>query len=283
MKRIITVQDISCVGKCSLTVALPIISAMGTECAVLPTAVLSNHTAFRQFTFHDLTDEIERTVDAWMEEGLIFDMIYTGYLGSFEQIHLVCAMIDRLREQNPDLFVVVDPAMGDGGTLYKGFTETFAKEMGTLCRKADLILPNLTEAAYLLGIPYRHEGYCETQVKDILLRLTDMGVKQAALTGVSTSVDTIGVMAYHAEEERYFCYEGTRAPVMYHGTGDIFASTVVGALSVGMGIDAALSLAVDYTFACIEQTMKDPNARWYGVNFESALGMLTETAKKIRT
>ena len=158
MKRVVSIQDISCLGKCSLTVALPIISAMGVETCVVPTAVLSTHTGgFSGFTFHDLTQEVAPIADHWAKEGISFDAIYTGYLGSFEQIHLVSQFFDRFGGQ--DTLIYVDPAMADNGVLYTGFTPEFAKEMGKLCGKADVIVPNLTEASFMLGVDYVGEDY----------------------------------------------------------------------------------------------------------------------------
>ena len=149
MKRVVSIQDISCVGKCSLTVALPIISAMGVECGILPTAVLSVHTAFKSFTFDDLTDQIEPISKSWIDNGVDFDAIYTGYLGSFEQLELVSRFFDEHRED--DTLIFVDPAMADNGALYKGFTPEFARAMGAVvCAKADIIDPNITEAAFML-------------------------------------------------------------------------------------------------------------------------------------
>lgn len=145
MKRIVTIQDVSCVGKCSLTVALPIISAMGVETAIIPTAVLSTHTMFKGFTFRDLTSDIEPIMEHWKKEGFKFDAIYTGYLGSFEQIELMHRLIKEFR--GPDTKVIVDPCMADNGKLYPGFTPEFAKAMAGLCAEADIIVPNLTEAS----------------------------------------------------------------------------------------------------------------------------------------
>ena len=278
MKRIVTIQDISCVGRCSLTVALPIISALGCECAVIPTAVLSNHTAFDGFTFRDLTDEIVPIVDQWERAGLTFDTVYTGYLGSFEQIHIVSAVIDRLRAKNPDLRVIIDPAMADFGRLYTGFDEAFAEEMTTLCRKADIILPNLTEASYMLHIPYRCDGYSEDEIRGILRQLSALGCGIPALTGVSLQPDTIGAMSYRRDTDTFYTYENLRMEQQFHGTGDIFASVVAGAVTRGCTVEDALRLAVDFTLACIRSTMEDPGHRWYGVNFESALGHLTTAA-----
>ena len=159
MKRIVSVQDISCLGKCSLTVALPIISAMGVECAVVPTAVLSTHTMFRGYTVRDLTDDINPIINHWRKENIKYDAVYTGYLGSFEQLNIVGQMFDEYK--NDGALIVVDPVMADNGKLYPGFTEEFAKSMATICGKADVIVPNLTEASYMLGVPYVGSDYDE--------------------------------------------------------------------------------------------------------------------------
>ena len=189
MKRIMTVQDISCVGKCSLTVALPIISAAGVEAGVLPTAVLSTHTQFEKFTFCDLTDEIQKISDAFYDLGIDFDAIYTGYLGSFEQLKLVGDFFDRFGDKG---YKVVDPVMADNGVLYKGFTVEFAHAMADLCGKADLIIPNLTEASFMLDIPY-NPSYDEEYIRTVLKKLTDLGCPSAALSGVSFEEGKIGV------------------------------------------------------------------------------------------
>ena len=277
MKRIITVQDISCVGRCSLTVALPIISAAGVEAGVLPTAVLSTHTMFPKFTFCDLTDEIEKISETFSELDIDFDAIYTGYLGSFRQLQLVSEMIDR--HKTDKCAVVIDPAMADHGMLYKGFTPEFAKAMATLSCKADLVIPNLTEACFMLDIPYTEE-YDETYIRDILKKLTDLGAKRAALTGISFEKGKLGVYAYDSTTDSYFSYYNEHLPVAYHGTGDIFASATVGAMMRGHSVESALKVAVDFTLECIKVTMADENRRYYGVNFEEALPYYIERLKK---
>ena len=197
MKRIVTIQDISCIGKCSLTVALPIISACGVETAVIPTAVLSTHTAFQGFTFRDLTEEITPISEHWKKEGIGFDAIYTGYLGSFEQLELVSRLIDQFKTE--DNLIIVDPVMADNGALYPGFTQEFVAEMAKLCGKADVIVPNLTEASYMLQIPYVGEEYSEENIKEMLVSLSQLGTKKVVLTGVSFAPDQLGVMAYDAK------------------------------------------------------------------------------------
>ncbi len=271
MKRIVTVQDISAVGKCSLTVALPIISACGVECAVMPTAVLSTHTQFTGFTFHDLTNEISPITKHWKQEGLTFDAIYTGYLGSFRQIELVEEMLETLGDENT--LLVVDPAMADNGKLYYGFTEEFAGRMAQLCGKADLILPNLTEACFMLGRPY-NETYTQKDIREMLRALCALGAKRAALTGVSYEKGKIGFELYDSTTDTFSSYFGKHLPAAFHGTGDIFASTCVGAIARGNSIQEALKIAVDYTYECVRVTMDDPNHRTYGVNFEEAIPYL---------
>lgn len=270
MKRIVTIQDISAVGKCSLTVALPIISAMGTETAVIPTAVLSTHTAFKGFTFHDLTAEIQPIADHWAEQGITFDAIYTGYLGSFEQLRLVSDFIDRFGKNG--CVTVIDPVMADNGKLYPGFTTEFAAEMAKLCAKADVIVPNLTEACCMLGIPYPDGGVCPPEMaREIAKKLTSLGAKCAVLTGMSTESGKLGVLAYHADRDVYYSYENDHLPVSFHGTGDVFSSALVGGMMGGIGIDGALDIAVDYTVEAIRATMHAPDHNWYGVDFETAI------------
>lgn len=278
MKRIVTVQDISCVGKCSLTVALPIISAMGTEAAVLPTAVLSTHTMFKGFTFCDLTDEIEPIIAHWKKENMDFDAVYTGYLGSARQISLTKDLISKFKGE--DTLVLVDPAMADGGRMYTGFEKSFALEMATLCSVADIIVPNLTEASFMLGEEYVAEGYDEEYIKDMLKKLTALGCKTAVITGVSFEKDKLGVMSYDSESGEYFSYFRERIPESFHGTGDVFASTFLGALMRERSIGDSLKIATDFTVECIKATLCNPQERKYGVNFEEEIPYLVSRMDK---
>ena len=277
MKRILTVQDISCVGRCSLTVALPIISAAGVETGVLPTAVLSTHTAFPKFTFCDLTGEIEKVSKTFEELDIGFDAVYTGYLGSFRQLELVSQLIDR--HKTDSCAVVIDPAMADHGKLYKGFTKDFARAMAELSKKADLVIPNLTEACFMLDIPYTEE-YDEEYIRSILKKLCDNGAKCAALTGISFDPTKLGTYSYDSTTDTYFSYFNDKMDVAYHGTGDIFASATLGAMMQGHSVESALTVAVDYTLECIKLTMADPDRRTYGVNFEQALPYYIDRLKK---
>ena len=277
MKRIVTIQDISCVGKCSLTVALPIISAMGVETSIIPTAVLSTHTMFNNFTCKDLTEEINPITEHWKKEEIGFDAIYTGYLGSFEQIDIIANLFDDFK--TPDNIILVDPVMADNGKLYPAFDEAFAKKMATLCAKADIIVPNITEASFMTGMEYK-EVYDEAYIKEMLGKLSELGAKISVLTGVSFKEGTTGVMGYDKENNEYFYYSNERLNASYHGTGDIFASTCVGALTNGMDWKDSLKIAADYTAECIRLTMEDPAKPWYGVNFEEAMPYLMKLINK---
>lgn len=273
IKRIVTIQDISCVGKCSLTVALPIISAMGIETAILPTAVLSTHTMFQGFTCKDLTDQIAPIAEHWKKEKIGFDAIYTGYLGSFEQISLVSKFFDDFK--TPDNLIVVDPVMADNGKLYPAFDEAYAKENTKLCSKADLIVPNLTEASFMTGLPYKTE-YDRSYIMDMLKALSQLGPKYTVLTGVSFRPDQIGVMGLNSETGETFEYYTDRVPTSYHGTGDIFSSTIVGALVRGKSLPEAFQIACDYTKDTIEYTYNTPGTNSYGVDFEVTLPELVK-------
>lgn len=274
MKRIVTIQDISCVGKCSLTVALPVISACGVETAVIPTAILSTHTGFNGFTFRDLTDEITPVTEHWKKEGISFDAVYTGYLGSFRQIELMEKLFDDFRTDSN--IILVDPVMADNGKLYPGFTQEFADSMANLCSKADIIVPNISEACFMLHKDYPSDGYDETYIKELLKELTGIGAKTAILTGVSFEKGKIGVMSYDSVKDEYFCYFTDKIDKSFHGTGDIFASTVAGSLMKGLSLSGALITAANYTKASIEETVKHAEHNWYGVDFETAIPVLLQ-------
>lgn len=276
MKRIITLQDISCVGRCSITVALPVISAMGVECGILPTAVLSTHTMFKNFTCKDLSDQITPIADAWETEQITFDGIYTGYLASAGQCEQVCDFFDRFATS--DNLVVVDPAMADNGKLYPAFDASFPAAMGKVCAKADVILPNITEACLLTGMPYQ-TTYDEAYIRELLEKLLGLGCHTAVLTGVSFEPGRLGV-AYLDKKGNTYSYFTRKCPQSYHGTGDLYSSTVVGGLMRGLNLADSVSLAADFVVNCIEETANDENARWYGVSFESQIPELCEMLRR---
>ncbi|MBE6713813.1 MAG: pyridoxamine kinase [Ruminococcaceae bacterium] len=281
MKRIVTMQDISCVGKCSLSVAIPIISAMGVECSVLPTAVLSTHTAFENFSICDLTDNLSPVTHVWKKEKIDFDMIYTAYLASVRQVDSAIELCRDFGGEGRTIFV--DPVMGDFGRLYTGFEASYPGHMMELCKKADIISPNLTEAFCLLG-----EEYCEniglSEALKMAKRLSDKGIKSVVITGVSPEKGKLGIVKYDREEDRYFSYftDKVEASFPLHGSGDVFASAAVGAMASGFEVDAALRLAADFTAFSIEKSVKNEKRRWYGVDFETALPKLWELKMNLK-
>lgn len=274
MKKAVTIQDISCFGKCSLTAALPIMSAMGIETAVIPTAVLSTHTGgFTGYTFRDLTDDIPKIAAHWKKLDLSFNAIYTGYLGSERQIEIISEFFDDFRTDGS--IIVVDPVLGDGGKFYAGFDSDFAAEMKKLCAKADYIIPNMTEVSYLLGIPYA-ESYDEAYVKDALRSLAEIGCRTPIITGVHYDEKHQGAAAYDSKTGEFFFSFAENIPHVVHGTGDIFASVFTGAMTLGKGIQRALDIAVSYTRDCIEATLPEIDEMWYGTDFELCIGKLVE-------
>ena len=278
MKRIVTIQDISCIGKCSLTVALPIISAMGIETAIVPTAILSTHTQFQGVTFRDLTDDMEPIKDHWQKEGFGFQAIYTGYLGSERQIALVEDYIKTFK--NSDTKVVIDPVMADNGKLYSGFDEHFPEKMAKLCSHADVILPNLSEAALMLGVEYPGEDADPAVTKKLLEGLSKLGAGTIVITGVTLKDGSFGFMGLDVAKKEFFEYGNPKIPYRSHGTGDIFASTFVGGITRGLGTFDALKLAADYVRACIKNTYEDPEHVNYAVNFEAELPWLIQAITK---
>lgn len=285
LKRIVTIQDISCFGKCSLTAALPLISAMGVETAVIPTAVLSTHTGgFTGYTFRDLTTDIPQIAAHWKNLNLHFDGIYTGYLGSREQVQMVADFFDTFGTEKTK--IVVDPVMGDGGKLYAGFTPDFAAEMRKLCQKADVIVPNLTEASLLLNVPYS-ETYTEHEVEDYLRRLTALGCRTAVLTGIQYDDQHHGAVAYDRETNQFCSAFRNHIPESMHGTGDVFSSVLSGALVRGASMEQAISIAVNFTADTMEATLPDlhtlphEEAPWYGVEFEACMDKLVQYTHQI--
>lgn len=273
-KRILTIQDISCVGQCSLTVALPILSACGLETAILPSAVLSTHSVgFRDFTFRDLTEDIPAIQHHWQQEGIRFQAVYTGYLGSARQIEMVKDICQNLLV--PGGKKIVDPAMADRGELYPVFDMDFVQEMKKLVGEGDIVLPNITEASLLTDTEYREE-YDEEYICGLVEGLHRLGAGTVVLTGVSYDARSTGVLVSEQGKQTYYRHELLDRGC--HGTGDVYASSFVGAYMHGKTVPEAARIAADYTLACIKNTLDDPD-HWYGVKFEPVLGELIEALK----
>lgn len=278
MKSILTIQDISCFGKCSLTIALPIISAMGVETVILPTAVLSTHTMFKNFTVKDLTDQLIPITDHWKSEGIRFDAIYTGYLGSAEEIEIAKRIFDEFG--GDDTMIFIDPVMADNGKLYPAFDMEYAKLNAGLCGKADIIVPNLTEACFMTDTEYR-EDYDRAYIDELIEKLAALGAKKVILTGIAFSEGKTGVYGLDTVTGEKIVYENNRIDAAYHGTGDLFSSVSVGALVQGVSLTDAFKLAADYTARTIEETVKNPDKPWYGVDFETTIPELVAGIGKL--
>ena len=265
-KRILTIQDISCIGQCSMTVALPVLSACGHETCILPAAVLSTHTGgFGKPAVAHLTDIIPEIISHWQQQGITFDVIYTGYLGSLQSVDHAAKIIDTMLA--PGGIIIVDPAMADHGKLYSGFDAAYADAMKKLCERADIMLPNITEAAMMTGLSYS-EIYDEAYIRELLSRL---GGKDVVLTGVGFTQNQTGA-AIRSDGQISF-YHHNRFEKSYHGTGDLFAASLTGAIASGKNLHQAAQIASDFTCKCIEITFAQP-AHWYGVKFEKALPYL---------
>ncbi len=275
MKKILTIQDFSCVGKCSLTVAIPIISAFGIETCALPTALLSTHTQFKNWTFANLCDQIPSITDAWKKEEITFDGICTGYLGAVDLIEEVKSIIKKFVKK--DGIVLIDPAMGDNGKLYAGFNLEYVKATKTLCALADIITPNITEAAFMLEKEFKDE-YDYDYLLSICKELHQNGARDVVLTGVKKGASQVGVFCLLGGSEVYEYYTEC-VPKDFHGTGDIYSSTVYGGLMNGKSLQDSVKFACNFTKHCITVTLAEPNYSFYGVNFEQCIGDITEFVK----
>lgn len=278
-KRALAIHDISGFGKCSLTVALPVISACGIETTVMPTAVLSTHTGgFSGYTCRDLTEDMRPMADHWKSLGLEFDAIYSGYLGSYEQVEIVKSIVRDFKTENN--FFLCDPAMADHGKMYSLFEPGFAKKMAELCAHADIIVPNFTEAAFMTGEEYKEGPYTPAYVEKIINKLADLGAKKIVLTGVYFDENELGCACFDSADGRTEFSLRPRLNGIYHGTGDVFASALCGALLNGFGLKEAASVAAKFTCGCIERTLRvTPDVR-YGVAFEGELPSLIRELEK---
>ena len=248
---------------------------MGIETSIIPTAVLSTHTLWEHYVCDDLTDNIPLVAEHWKNEGFGFDAIYTGYLASSKQIDVVCKLFDEFKTD--DNFIFVDPAMADNGEMYRNFDKSFADKMRTLCAKADIIVPNMTEACLLTDTEYKSE-YDDKYISDLLKKLTELGASKAVITGAHYD-GKYGIMSYDSINDEYSFYAHQKIDHIFYGTGDVFSSACVGALTQGYSLAEAVEIAGEFVFASISATMKDKDARLYGVNFEQALPLLAKYNK----
>ena len=274
--KILTIQDISCFGQCSITVALPLISAFGIETAILPSAVLSTHTSgFTDYTVRDLTEDLPAIKNHWESEGIYFDAIYTGFIASIEQLDYIKDIIDsRLK---PGGLVFVDPAMADHGEFYNGFTQEFADKMGELCKLGDYILPNTTEACYLLHKPWK-ENFTKEEMLEISHELSSFTKRHVILKGDTHKKDKLGMVVLDKKESKCEIVYNDKIDYISHGTGDVFASSYVGSTMIGKTPTQSAKIAGEFTKKAIEKTINDKNHR-YGVKFEQVIPQLYELLK----
>ena len=268
-KRVAAIHDLSGFGKCSLTVALPILSAAGIETSALPTAILSTHTGgISGYPYHDLTEDMRPVMKHWKSLDIKFDAIYTGFLGSFEQLDIVKEFFDAFRQE--DNLILVDPVMGDNGELYTVFTREFAAGMRMLCQKADIIVPNLTEAALLLDEPFHPGPYTHAYIESLLRKLGALGPQKVVLTGVYFKEDELGAATYDRTTDTIDYVFTQKIPGYYHGTGDVFASALLSALLNDFSLIDAAAIAVHFTTDSIRRTYKAKTDYRFGVNFEQS-------------
>ncbi len=276
--KILTIQDISCYGQCSITVALPIISAFGIETAVLPSAVLSTHTSgFTDFTVRDLTQDLPAIRKHWEKEEIYFDAIYTGFIASAEQLDYIKDIIDsRLK---PDGVVFVDPAMADHGEFYNGFDQEFADQMGKLCKLGDYILPNTTEACYILHKPWKEE-FTREEMLEIANELSEFTKRHVILKGDTNNENQLGMIVFDKKDSSVDIVYNDKVDYVTHGTGDVFASAFVGSSISGKSPSASAKIAGELTKKAIEKTIPD-KSHTYGVKFEQVIPDIYELLKSI--
>lgn len=262
VKRILTVQDLSCVGQCSLTVALPVLSALGVETAVLPTAVLSNHTMFKGWSYLDLTPEIQNIFSYWRTNKIKFDGFYLGYLGKSALMELCVQCFKEFSADGAP--VIIDPVFADNGKLYPGFDTEYVKAMRGLISHADVILPNLTEACFLADIPYTAD-YDKAFVERVIAALRGLTNGKIVITGVGFDGRT-GEAIFDGEAISYVDTE--LLPVSFHGTGDVFASVFTANYMRGEKLGDCALAASRFVIDCIKATDKEHT---YGVSFEKVL------------
>ena len=271
--RIAAIHDLSCFGRCSLTIALPVLSAMGCQCCPLPTALLSAHTGFPGNTFLDLTAEMGRIADHWTAMDLQFDAIYSGFLGSADQVDTVARFFDTFKKS--DTAVIVDPVMGDHGTAYRTCTPELCRGMRVLAENADVITPNLSEAALLLDHPY--EEIQRTDAYEVVRRLSLGGRRSVVLTGYSSESGQTGALYFDRDSGESKAVQTPREPQDFSGTGDLFASVLAGGVARGVPLFQAAQAAADFVRDCIARTLAEGLTEQDGVDFEPLLGQLTSS------
>lgn len=274
-KRILMVQDLSFVGRCSALTAIPVVSAAGIECCFVPSMLLTTHTGFSGATVQSAVDITKSAAKQYKQLGLRFDAFYTGYLGNGEQLKQTERLIDDLAANGAA--VIVDPAFADNGRLYGGYDDEYPALMASFCAKADIIIPNLTEAELMLGVPHR-QAYDQAYVKELLMRLCESGAKSAVITGLRFEKDKMAIMGFNGETGDTFCHSNPYAAANFYGTGDLFASVLVSAFVKGNRLEKSAVIAADFTAKCAGDGAANENTDFrFGVRFEHRLRELIDT------
>lgn len=280
LKRIAAIHDLSGLGKCSLTVALPVISATGVECACIPTAVLSTHTGeFTGWTFRDLSDDMLPIARHWSQEGTRFDGVYSGYLASPEQAALLGQVLDLLAGE--DTLVVIDPVMADNGSYYSKIDDRMCSAFRSLIARADVITPNVTEAALLSGMIYEAGTHTSAYLQALFDALGALGPGVATITGVRPEPDVIGNVACDCRTGAVYSSMRPAHPGVFYGTGDVFASALAALLVRGAPLPQALETATALTDDSICRSLLHDTPRRFGVDFEGALPQYLGRVEKI--
>ncbi len=272
--RLAAINDMSGFGRCSLTVAIPALAAMAIEVCPVPTALLSTHTGgFTGFSFNDLTDDMEAFLNHWHSLNLEFECVYTGFLGSDRQIDIVDQFIDTF--QSPNCLIAVDPVMGDHGKLYGTYTQSMQDGMGRLVNKADVVMPNYTEACFVLGDKYKEDPLTDQEAKDMLLRLAERGPKQVVMTGLREGND-ISVVSYDKDKNKFYKETHALVPTLYHGTGDLYSSVLIGHLVLGKELPYAVAQASAFTLNSVIDAYHSKMPFHLGVPFEKYLSIIND-------
>ena len=276
-KKIALINDMSCLGRCSLTVAMPIVSACGFEAVPLPTGVFSAHTEFEGFVCTDLTDKMQPMIEHWRQLGVRFDGICTGYIATKEQADIIKRFLIDFKKS--DTFCIVDPVMGDNGEFYKRIDEDFVNEMRFFCSMADVMVPNVTEAELLAGLESTKPPYSIDHIKDILLKLCSIGAPKIVITGVETEDGQVGCAVYDSLTRKANMFFTPKTEGRFPGSGDVFTAALTSALMSGKNFFDAVQIAMGFTCDCVEKTAEADTERKYGLCFEPQLGKLIKAVK----
>lgn len=268
--KIAAIHDISGYGRCSLTVILPIISALGSQVCPMPTAILSSHPLFKDFYFYDCTEHIEKYYESWELNSLKFDCMYSGFLGSQTQIDMIISILDKMKANN-DTLAIIDPVMGDHGKVYSTYTQEMVNKMSELIKHADIITPNFTEASILLEREYTSENLNIDTLKEYLKSLSDMGPKIVIMTGIHTINDEYANLCYDKTKDEYYLIPYEFIDAKFPGTGDLFTSLFVGYLFRGKSVPQSIENASKFVTLAVKTTLSDGTDTRNGVAFEKII------------